>query len=293
MNDSLRSPDLGHLLPGVLALAESAGAAIMEIYRDGDLGETRKQDDSPLTLADLASHRLIVRGLEELTPDIPILSEEEAAVPYAERAGWPRFWLVDPLDGTKEFIKRNGEFTVNIGLIEHGAPVLGVVYAPVLGVSYFAARGAGAFVRRGAETLPISVRRMADGEPVGVVASRSHADPRTAALIARLGDHQCVSMGSSLKLCLVAEGAAHLYPRLGPTMEWDTAAAHAVVAQAGGTVSDLDGAELRYGKADLHNPEFYVCHADHRQKLQELVARSLSEAGAGGIIQPKASTNTI
>lgn len=248
-----------NLLLKVVAIAAHAGQAIMEIYADPASVVTTKADNSPLTQADLASDRVIGAGLAELALGYPILSEESAQIAYDERKNWQRFWLVDPLDGTKEFIRRNGEFTVNIALIENGEPVLGVVYAPVLDVCYFAARGVGAFVRRGSEAAStIRVREPVAGEPVLVVASRSHSDERTTALLHKLGDCQCISMGSSLKLCLVAEGAAHLYPRLGPTMEWDTAAAHAVVKQAGGRVCDLDGAELRYNKADLHNPEFLV-----------------------------------
>jgi 3'(2'), 5'-bisphosphate nucleotidase len=250
------------LLPGIVALAHQAGEAIMAVYRSGDAGATSKADDSPLTLADLASHRAIVAGLKELTPDLPVLSEEAADIPYAERKLWTRYWLVDPLDGTKEFIKRNGEFTVNIALVENGEPVIGVVCAPVLEVCYSAARGAGAFVQRGnSAARPIRVKPHQAGQTIKVVASRSHSDARTAALLERIGDHEAISMGSSLKFCLVAEGEAHVYPRLGPTMEWDTAAAHAVVNEAGGTVCDSAGHELRYNKADLHNPEFFVLPA--------------------------------
>jgi 3'(2'), 5'-bisphosphate nucleotidase len=246
----------------VVDVAHRAGAAIMAVYRSGATGETSKADNSPLTLADMAAHRTIVEALTKLTPEIPILSEEAADILYPVRSQWTRFWLVDPLDGTREFIKRNGEFTVNIALIESGKPVLGVVYAPVPDVCYYGARGAGAFVQRGdTEAQPIAVRPHAAGEPIKAVASRSHSDARTEALLGQLGDHQTVNMGSSLKLCLVAEGAAHLYPRLGPTMEWDTAAAHAVVNAAGGIVCDLKGKELRYNKLDLHNPEFLVLPA--------------------------------
>jgi 3'(2'), 5'-bisphosphate nucleotidase len=251
------------LMEKVSEIARQAGAAIIAIYRcEGEVGETSKADGSPLTLADMAAHRTIVDGLRKLTPDCNILSEEDANIPYAERAQWKRFWLVDPLDGTKEFIKRNGEFTVNIALIENGIPVMGVVYAPVLDVCYFGARGAGAFMQRGgAVAQPIAVKPHAAGEAIKVVASRSHSDARTEALLKQIGDHQCISMGSSLKLCLVAEGAAHFYPRLGPTMEWDTAAAHAVVNAAGGNVCNMKGEELRYNKEDLHNPEFLVLPA--------------------------------
>lgn len=256
---SLSATDLAQLLKKAEGLARTAGAAIMEIYRSENFGESSKADNSPLTLADLASHNAIVDGLNKLEPHYPILSEEDASISYAERSKWTRFWLVDPLDGTKEFIKRNGEFTVNIALIEDGVPVLGVVYAPVLDVCYCAARGSGAFVQRG-EDAAQAIRAIAHtaGSPIKVVASRSHSDARTEALLQKLGNHECISMGSSLKLCLVAEAAAHFYPRLGPTMEWDTAAAHAVVNEAGGMVCDLAEHPLRYNKQDLHNPEFLV-----------------------------------
>lgn len=237
----------------------------MEVYLSGDTGETSKTDNSPLTRADLAAHRIIVEAMTRLAPDIPILSEEAADIAYPVRLQWARYWLVDPLDGTREFIKRNGEFTVNIALIEHGKSVMGVVYAPVLDVCYHGATGAGAFVQRGnAAAQPVRVKPLVEGETIRVVASRSHRDARTEALLEQLGDHQCISMGSSLKLCLVAEGAAHLYPRLGPTMEWDTAAAHAVVSAAGGRVCNMNGDELHYNKVDLHNPEFLVLPADNQ-----------------------------
>ena len=246
----------------VVQIARRAGAAIMEVYRGGDAGQTSKADDSPLTLADLAAHRIIVEELSRLLPELPVLSEEAADVAYPVRSRWTRYWLVDPLDGTREFIKRNGEFTVNIALIEQGEPVLGVVYAPVPDVCYYGARGAGAFMQRGnAAAQSIAAQPHAAREPIKVVASRSHRDPRIEALLAQLGDHLCISMGSSLKFCLVAEGVAHLYPRLGPTMEWDTAAAHAVVDAAGGIVCNLAGEALRYNKIDLHNPDFLVLPA--------------------------------
>lgn len=247
------------LLPKVVSIAKQAGAAIMEIYAASDVVVSRKADCSPLTEADLASHRIICNALINLTPDWPVLSEESAEIPAAQRMAWKTYWLVDPLDGTKEFVKRNGEFTVNIALIENGKAVLGVVYAPVLDVCYFAQQGAGAFVQRfegGARA--IKVKTHIAGEPIKVVASRSHSDARTEALLELLGNCETISMGSSLKLCLVAEGAAHFYPRLGPTMEWDTAAAHAVVNEAGGTVCNKATEELQYNKADLRNSEFFV-----------------------------------
>lgn len=246
-------------LNDLVDLAVDAGRAIMEIYQGDHIEVTGKADDSPLTLADLASHRVIVAGLNKLTPDIPVLSEEAANIAYSERQNWVRYWLIDPLDGTKEFIKRNGEFTVNIALVENGVPILGVVYAPALNVCYYAAPNLGAFVRRDSgEPQAIKVNYPNVGETLKVVASRSHRDARTETLLANLDSYECVSMGSSLKLCLVAEGAAHFYPRLAPTMEWDTAAAHAVVNEAGGVVCDLSLNVLRYNKEDMHNPEFLV-----------------------------------
>jgi 3'(2'), 5'-bisphosphate nucleotidase len=256
---------LEHLLPHVIAIAKTAGQGIMSIYRQPPGKITLKADQSPLTEADLISNQIIVDGLARLTPEIPLLSEESAAIPYPERAGWQRFWLVDPLDGTKEFIKRNDEFTVNIALIEQGKPVLGVVHAPALGICYSGATGLGAFVERNQHPAErIQIRTRHEQDKLRIVASRSHRDARTNALLDRLGPHECISMGSSLKFCLVAEGSAHFYPRLGPTMEWDTAAAHAVVDAAGGKVCDRSGAALRYNKADLHNPEFFVLgDSDH------------------------------
>jgi len=249
---------LAELLDGVEALARRAGRAILEIYASADDGVTYKDDRSPLTAADLASHRVLAAGLAGLAPEIPVLSEEGAAMPYAERRGWRRFWLVDPLDGTKEFIKRNGEFTVNVALVDAGVPVLGVVHAPTLARTYLAARGAGAW-RRDGEAQPRAIRATGtDGEELVVVASRSHAGPELAAFLAALPPHRLASMGSSLKLCLVAEGAADFYPRLGPTMEWDTGAAHAVALAAGGRVVDVQGKDLRYNKESLLNPYFLV-----------------------------------
>ncbi|NOU00624.1 MAG: 3'(2'),5'-bisphosphate nucleotidase CysQ [Gallionella sp.] len=243
----------------VVEIAKQAGKAILQIYAQPALAASHKADLSPLTAADLASHHIICERLAQLTPSYPVLSEESAEISVAQRMAWTRYWLVDPLDGTKEFIKRNGEFTVNIALIENGKPILGVVYAPVLDVCYYAERGEGAFVTRGSGMAqPIQVKSLLAGEPIKVVASRSHSDARTASLLHRLGNCETISMGSSLKLCLVAEGVAHFYPRLGPTMEWDTAAAHAIVNEAGGTVCNSAAIELPYNKPDMHNSEFFV-----------------------------------
>jgi 3'(2'), 5'-bisphosphate nucleotidase len=244
----------------VIALARKAGRAILEVYSSGDFGTTTKEGGSPLTLADHAANDVIIKGLNEIAPELPILSEESRQVPYSERKGWDRFWMVDPLDGTKEFIKRNGEFTVNIALIEEKFPTAGVVYAPVLGIAYYGVEGSGAFKvegDQGGRAERISPADYNKGT-LKIVASRSHKGPALERFVEKIGEAGFVSMGSSLKLCLVAEGAAHLYPRLGPTMEWDTAAAQAVVEAAGGKVEDLTGKRLSYNKEDLLNPHFVV-----------------------------------
>ena len=254
--------DLESLLPHVVALAEKAGAAVMEVYARGDFETTyKKEGDSPLTRADLASHRWLSEGLSAMTPAFPVLSEESKEVPYPERESWRRYWLIDPLDGTKEFIKRRDEFTVNVALIERGEPALGVVYAPAMEELYYAARGLGAFKRK--ELEPPERIAVSDYRVSGVtlVVSRSHPDARVEELLRKIGPSESLEIGSSLKLCLVAEGRAHLYPRFGPTMEWDIAAAQCVVEEAGGKVTDLSGRRLRYNKPSLENPPFIVCGA--------------------------------
>lgn len=246
----------------IAALAVKAGEAILDIYSREDFGVVYKAADQPLTLADKAANDVIEAGLVKLAPDVPILSEESRAVPYSERRSWGRFWLVDPLDGTKEFIKRNGEFTVNIALVEGGRPILGAVHAPVLGVTYSGASGLGAFRTKDGASVPIAAADYTKAAVVKIVGSRSHAGGSVETFVKKLAEAgvatEFVSMGSSLKLCLVAEGAAHIYPRFGPTMEWDTAAAHAVVDAAGGSVTSLDGSRLLYNKEDLLNPYFVV-----------------------------------
>jgi 3'(2'), 5'-bisphosphate nucleotidase len=247
-------------LDPVRALAAEASERILEIYATA-FGVVAKDDNSPLTAADLAAHHAIAAGLRQLTPDVPILSEESVTVPFAERSQWRRYWLVDPLDGTKEFVQRNGQFTVNIALIEDHKPVLGVVQVPVTGLCYFAARGHGAFRQEpGQPPRPIRVKPLRPGEPVRVVGSRSHGGPGLQKFVARLGAHELVTIGSSLKFCQVAEGAADVYPRMGPTSEWDTAAAQCVVEAAGGQVVSAEtGAPLRYNtRESLLNPYFIV-----------------------------------
>jgi 3'(2'), 5'-bisphosphate nucleotidase len=271
------SLDVEDLLNQACVIAREAGAAILEVYGTR-FSASEKADLSPLTEADLASHRIIQRRLRELTPEIPLLSEEGRDVPFEERRHWSTFWLIDPLDGTKEFVKRNGEFTVNIALIQDHAPVLGVVFSPVLDTLYAGAPGIGAFVESAeGGRRDIGVRWPAPERP-SVVSSRSHRDARLGRALERLGPHEAVAMGSSLKLCLVADGSADLYPRLGPTSEWDTAAAHAVVCAAGGHVCDLKGQDLRYNtRESVLNPQFLVCARKPEEWLRRL---GLWESGA-------------
>ena len=247
------------LLEQVLAIARAADDAIMAVY--GRAFEvTVKQDNSPLTEADRAAHDVIRQGLQALPQGYPILSEEDVEG-FSGVGDDGRYWLVDPLDGSKEFIKRNGEFTVNIALIEHGVPVLGVVTAPALGTAYVAAEGVGAFkVEKDGQRHAIQVAgKPAEGSTWRVVGSRSHPSPDLVAWLDKLGEHEMLPMGSSLKLCLIAEGKADAYPRLGPTCLWDTGAAHAVVRYAGGRVETLEGEPLSYANpAEKLNPYFVV-----------------------------------
>jgi 3'(2'), 5'-bisphosphate nucleotidase len=251
--------NLDQLIAPAVEIAARAGDEILTIYNSDDFGIETKDDDSPLTLADKAAHNVIVAALAELTPNIPILSEEDADISWAERSQWPEYWLIDPLDGTKEFIKRNGEFTVNIALIQGHQAVLGVVHVPVQNRCFYGYQGAGAFEKDAAgDVKTISVTSPAE-QPVRVVGSRSHRGELVDAYLEKLGEHVMVSMGSSLKLCLVATGEADVYPRLGLTSEWDTAAAQAVVECAGGKVIQTSGETLMYNaKEDILNPFFLV-----------------------------------
>jgi 3'(2'), 5'-bisphosphate nucleotidase len=248
--------DLNRLLPDVTALAREAGRAILEVYASSFSVE-EKDDRSPLTEADLRSEKIILAGLRRLTPEIPVLSEESTRVPYSARRHWSLLWVVDPLDGTKEFVQRNGEFTVNIALVADHRPVLGIVHAPALERDYFACEGVGAFRSDAAAAgRPIKVARRGSG-PARVVGSRSHRGSSLDAFLARVGPHELVEVGSSLKFCLVAEGRADIYPRLGPTSEWDTAAGQCVLEQAGGAVLRLDGEPLGYNtREEVLNPHF-------------------------------------
>ncbi len=242
-------------------IARDAGKAILDVYST-EFEVEEKADKSPLTAADLASHNLIMERLHQLTPEIPILSEESASLPFEERDSWQTYWLVDPLDGTREFVKRNGEFTVNIALIHHHKSILGVINVPVLDIDYFAWQDGGSFKsEHGNSAQKISVRKLTDNPdtPLTVAGSRSHGSPMMQHYMDKLGHVKTISMGSSLKFCLVAEGKADLYPRLGLTSEWDTAAAHCIVEQAGGYITRTDMTPLDYNTKDsLLNPFFFV-----------------------------------
>lgn len=249
-------PEIAEIEP----VARAAGEAIMAIYSQPFAVEY-KRDESPLTAADKGAHEVIVRALARLTPDIPVLSEESGPQVMAERLGWRRYWLVDPLDGTKEFVSRNGEFTVNIALIEEGAPRWGLVYAPVLDKLWYGGKGLGAWCIADGRHEAIQTRPHREGSSWRVVGSRNHLSRETLDYLARFGDMErgeieLVSMGSSLKFCVIAEGGAELYPRLAPTCEWDTGAAQAVLEGAGGSVTRLDGEPLVYNKPDILNPWF-------------------------------------
>jgi len=240
----------------VIALSRQAGAAIMDVYAGG-FEVSHKDDASPLTAADLVANRVIVEGLERLTPDLPVLSEESASVAWETRRHWPGYWLVDPLDGTREFVKRNGEFSVNIALIHQGAPIFGVVQAPVSGQVWHAVRGEHAYRRDGHRDTQLHSRTPATA-PLRVAASRSHRDARTQGVLDRMGAIEEVALGSSLKFCRIAEGGLDVYPRFGPTSEWDTAAGQCVLHAAGGALLAADtGKPFRYNRREsLLNGDF-------------------------------------
>ncbi|WP_434931687.1 3'(2'),5'-bisphosphate nucleotidase CysQ [Shewanella sp. HL-SH5] len=250
-------------LQQIVTIAKQAGNAIMDVYAQTDLQVEIKQDDSPVTAADIASHNVIIKGLTSHFVDIPVMSEEDANISWATRKQWQTYWLIDPLDGTKEFIKRNGEFTVNIALIHQGQAIAGVVYAPVLGKCYSGIVGNGAWLEHNGQVsrLDISQRNILP-IPV-VVGSRSHVSPDVADYLHTVGEHQMLSVGSSLKFCMVAEGQADVYPRLGPTSEWDTAAAQAVLESAGGVVVEYPAlTPLQYNqKENILNPYFIAASA--------------------------------
>ena len=244
----------------IINIAKLAGNKILEIYNKKSFDHQLKTDNSPLTEADIASHNLITQQLKKLTPKIPILSEESFSISWQERKQWKYYWLIDPLDGTKEFIKKNGEFTVNIALIYKHEPILGVVHAPVLDETWIGEQGKLSRKIEKGSTRTIKVKQYKPGEVHKVVGSRSHAGDSLNEFLKELEKYELVSMGSSIKLCLVAEGKAHIYPRFGLTSEWDTAAAHAVVNSAGGEVINNETKmPLKYNTKDsLLNPYFIV-----------------------------------
>ncbi|MBU2954473.1 3'(2'),5'-bisphosphate nucleotidase CysQ [Marinobacter sp. F3R08] len=247
------------ILPDVIKVADEASEKALHIYQS-DFKVGFKSDHSPITAADTASHEIIVRGLRHISRDIPILSEEGKDIPWEERRHWRRFWLVDPIDGTRDFTQRSGEFTVNIAMIEDGEPVMGVVIAPALKEAFWGVVGEGAHLR----DRTGKVRRIRVAEPTAVkrvVASKNHLNEETRSFIDKLGEHELVRAGSSLKFCRIAEGHADIYPRLGPTCEWDTGAGQAVLMAAGGKVQTLDGKPLSYGKEDVLNP-FFIASGD-------------------------------
>jgi 3'(2'), 5'-bisphosphate nucleotidase len=263
-------------LPAIVELAQQAGQAILKAYDKQGLEVALKSDQSPLTRADRIGHHLITTGLQSLRPTLPVLSEESKVAPYEERQLWFAYWLVDPLDGTKEFIKRNGEFTTNIALIVGRQPVLGVIYAPALDLTYYGARKKGAFkTKAGGKPVTIAARQSYLGPP-RVVVSRSHYNTALQPFLDELHGYEQLSIGSSLKFCLVAEGTADLYPRLGPTMEWDTAAGQCIVEAAGGHVTDLQGQALSYNKRFLLNPHFIVSSRNGKR------FKSLANRACGG-----------
>ena len=250
-------------LEQVIDIAKAAGDAIMQVYST-DFNVVKKEDNSPLTQADLAAHQVIVQALSKLTPDIAILSEESDSIGFETRRQWQQYWLIDPLDGTREFVKRNGEFTVNIAFIDQHQPVLGVVYAPVTGLLYYASRGHGAYKQFEVSGPQKIHTRVLNLKQPTVAGSRSHSNEKMQQFMHNLESvagvaPELISMGSSLKICLVAEGLADVYPRLGPTSEWDTAAAHCVLMEAGGDIVDMSNQSLLYNTKDsLLNPSFFA-----------------------------------
>lgn len=259
----LSNEDISIIIQSVCNIAKKAGDAILDVYNSDDLGIASKSDDSPLTKADQAANDIIVAELQKLTPNIPIISEEMKNVDYTVRSLYEYFWMVDPLDGTKEFIKRNGEFTVNIALIHHQRSIAGVVYIPVSDICYSAVQGQGSFKNHDGITTKIeSTLCSMDQSNIRVVCSRSHLNEATQEIIDALNEPLLVSIGSSLKFTIIAEGEAELYPRMAPTMEWDTAAAQIILEEAGGSVIDQSTMQpVRYNKENLLNP-YFIAYAN-------------------------------
>ncbi len=260
MEENQHTPNLTDFIPSLRKIANSAAAAILEVYEQEERFQNvqRKDDNSPLTAADLASNQIICEGLKALPVSYPIISEENKTLPYSERSKWTRCWLVDPLDGTKEFIKRNGEFTINIALVENGRPVLGLIHIPVTGECWWAVKAAGAYRSDGKTQQVVAAARFCRTDPgLNIVCSRSHFTGETQRFIGQFKEPNLVSRGSALKFLLIANGDAHVYPRIAPTMEWDTAAAQIIVEEAGGKLLRFDdGKPMVYNKENLLNPSF-------------------------------------
>ena len=256
------------IIQEVIALSRLAGSAIMEVYNT-DFDIHIKNDNSPVTEADTKANAVITEGLKEINPEIPILSEEGRDVPFEERSKWETFWLVDPLDGTKEFIKKNDEFTINIALLKKNQPVFGVVFAPALDILFWGCQDRGAFKSiSGNSHIPVAVNSQLS-DPVIIAGSRSHQNIKMNTFTSQFEKYEVKPMGSSLKICSVADGSVHFYPRLGPTMEWDTGAAHAVLRAAGGEIIKYGTYEpLEYNKRNLLNPEFLAGHVNAIRSLE-------------------------
>ena len=256
------------LIQQVIKIARQAGSAIMKVYKS-EFDVYIKDDNSPVTEADTKANAVITEGLKEINPEIPILSEEGRDVPFEERSKWETFWLVDPLDGTKEFIKKNNEFTVNIALLEKTQPVFGVVFAPALDILYWGCQDKGAFKSiSGNSHKPVSVNSQLS-DPVKIAGSRSHPSIKMNTFTSQFEKYEVKPMGSSLKICSVADGSVHFYPRLGPTMEWDTAAAHAILKSADGEIIKYGtNKPLEYNKRNLLNPEFIAGNMQNIQSLK-------------------------
>ena len=256
------------LIQQVIKIARQAGSAIMKVYKS-EFDVYIKDDNSPVTEADTKANAVITEGLKEINPEIPILSEEGRDVPFEERSKWETFWLVDPLDGTKEFIKKNDEFTINIALLKKNQPVFGVVFAPALDILYWGRTGQGAFKTiSGNSQTPVSVNSQLS-DPVKIVGSRSHPSIKMNTFTSQFEKYEVKPMGSSLKICSVADGSVHFYPRLGPTMEWDTAAAHAILKSADGEIIKYGtNKPLEYNKRNLLNPEFIAGNMQNIQSLK-------------------------
>ncbi|MGH1460526.1 MAG: 3'(2'),5'-bisphosphate nucleotidase CysQ [Neptuniibacter sp.] len=270
--------DKNTLIDGLLNICERAAEAIMEVYKSPDIQVSEKADSSPVTQADLAAHKIIQQGLSRLTPDIPQLSEEDTAIDFPQRQQWSSFWCIDPLDGTKEFIHRNDEFTINIALIENHRPTLGIIYVPATGTAYWGGKQLGAWKKR-KDQNPVHIRSRPLGEQLIVAASRRHGQDKNDRLLKPILHHfeqvHSEGVGSSLKMCLIAEGLADFYPRLFPTNEWDTAAAQAIIEAAGGKLVNAGNLEpLTYNKKEsLENPYFFVC-GDPQFPLEEIARRA-------------------